>query len=156
MFYFWTILTDHTAGWCLSVSKIKTDHEERKVPKYENHKLKERKVKTLTRNWRDHRRTGTHKHTETVSRISYVGYVLNNGAMYEKVWHYFTFVKEQRPPGLMSPSNGWIAISSTYAYITYASQNNLEFNPGKYEMNPRIRILPLTSVNGLLGGRMSK
>ena len=26
------------------------DHEERKVPKYENHKLRERKVKTLTRN----------------------------------------------------------------------------------------------------------
>jgi hypothetical protein len=25
-------------------------------------------VKTLTRNWRDHKRTGTHKHTETVSR----------------------------------------------------------------------------------------
>ena len=25
-------------------------------------------MKTLTRNWRDHRRTGTHKHTETVSR----------------------------------------------------------------------------------------
>ena len=44
------------------------DHVERKVPKYENHKLRERKVKTLTRNWRDHRRTGTYKHTETVSR----------------------------------------------------------------------------------------
>ena len=29
---------------------------------------RERKVKTLTRNWRDHRRTGTHKRTETVSR----------------------------------------------------------------------------------------
>ena len=27
-----------------------TDHVERKVPKYENHKLRERKVKTLTRN----------------------------------------------------------------------------------------------------------
>ena len=26
------------------------DHVERKVPKYENHKLRERKVKTLTRN----------------------------------------------------------------------------------------------------------
>ena len=26
------------------------DHEERKVPKYENHKLRERKVKTPTRN----------------------------------------------------------------------------------------------------------
>jgi hypothetical protein len=32
-----------------------------------NYKLRERKVKTLTRNWKDHR-TGTHKHTETVSR----------------------------------------------------------------------------------------
>ena len=32
------------------------------------HKLRERKVKTLTRNWRDHWRTGAHKHTETVSR----------------------------------------------------------------------------------------
>jgi hypothetical protein len=32
------------------------DHVERKVPNYENHKLRERKVKTLTRNWRDHRR----------------------------------------------------------------------------------------------------
>ena len=30
--------------------KPKTDHVERKVPKYENHKLRERKVKTLTRN----------------------------------------------------------------------------------------------------------
>ena len=29
---------------------MKTDHVERKVPKYENHKLRERKVKTLTRN----------------------------------------------------------------------------------------------------------
>ena len=33
-----------------------------------NHKLRERKVKTFTRNWRDHKMTGTHKHTETVSR----------------------------------------------------------------------------------------
>ena len=33
-----------------------------------HYKLRERKVKTLTRNWRDHKRTGTHKHTETVSR----------------------------------------------------------------------------------------
>ena len=41
---------------------------ESKVPKYENHKLRERKVKTLTRNWRDYQRTGTHKHMETVSR----------------------------------------------------------------------------------------
>ena len=31
-----------------------------------NHKIRERKVKTLTRNWRDHCRTGTRKHTETV------------------------------------------------------------------------------------------
>jgi hypothetical protein len=29
---------------------IFSDHVERKVPKYENHKLRERKVKTLTRN----------------------------------------------------------------------------------------------------------
>ena len=29
---------------------IHTDHVERKVTKYENHKLRERKVKTLTRN----------------------------------------------------------------------------------------------------------
>ena len=50
------------------VTLLQTDHVERKVPKYENHKLRERKVKTLTRIWRDHKRTGTHKHTETVSR----------------------------------------------------------------------------------------
>ena len=31
-----------------------------------NDKIRERKVKTLTRNWRDHYRTGTRKHTETV------------------------------------------------------------------------------------------
>ena len=31
-------------------------------------KLRKRKVKTLTRNWRDHKMTGTHKHTETVTR----------------------------------------------------------------------------------------
>jgi hypothetical protein len=30
------------------------DHMERKVPKYEYHKIRERKVKTLTRNRRDH------------------------------------------------------------------------------------------------------
>ena len=30
--------------------KLIIDHVERKVPKYENHKLRERKVKTLTRN----------------------------------------------------------------------------------------------------------
>ena len=47
---------------------IYIDHVERKVPEYENHKLRERKVKTLTRNWRDHKRIATHKHTETVSR----------------------------------------------------------------------------------------
>ena len=35
---------------------------------YFYHKLRERKVKALTRNWRDHKRTGTHKHMETVSR----------------------------------------------------------------------------------------
>jgi hypothetical protein len=38
------------------------------VLKYENHKIRERKVKTLIRNWRDHQRTGTHKNTETESR----------------------------------------------------------------------------------------
>ena len=47
---------------------IYIDHVERKVPKYENHKLRERKVKTLTRNWSDHCRTGTQKHMETVSK----------------------------------------------------------------------------------------
>jgi hypothetical protein len=31
-------------------------------------KIRERKVKTLIRNWRDHCRTGTRKHTETVSK----------------------------------------------------------------------------------------
>ena len=41
---------------------------ERKEPKYEYHKIRERKVKTLTRNWRDYWRTGTRTHTETVSR----------------------------------------------------------------------------------------
>ena len=30
--------------------QIKSDHMERKVPKYENHKIREREVKTLTRN----------------------------------------------------------------------------------------------------------
>ena len=39
---------------------------ERKVPKYENHKIRERKVKILTRNWRDHRGIDTQKHMETV------------------------------------------------------------------------------------------
>ena len=38
---------------------------ERKVPKYGKHKIRERKVKTLTKNRRNHRRTGTRKHTET-------------------------------------------------------------------------------------------
>ena len=32
------------------------------------YKLREWKVKTLTRNWRDHKMTGTHKHMETVSK----------------------------------------------------------------------------------------
>ena len=32
------------------------------------YKLRERKGKTLTRDWRDHKRTGTHKHTETELR----------------------------------------------------------------------------------------
>ena len=46
---------------------IRMDLEEIGINK-RNYKLRERKVKTLTRNWRDHQRTGTHKHTETVSR----------------------------------------------------------------------------------------
>jgi hypothetical protein len=41
------------------LTKGSINHVERNVPKYENHKLRERKVETLTRNWRDHR-TGTH------------------------------------------------------------------------------------------------
>ena len=57
-----------TSYWFFIVKVYITDHVERKVPKYANHKLRERKVKTLTRNWRDHRRTDTHKHMETVSR----------------------------------------------------------------------------------------
>ena len=44
------------------------DNVERKVPKYKNHKIRKRKVKTLTRNWRDHRGIDTQKHTETVLR----------------------------------------------------------------------------------------
>ena len=40
---------------------------ERKVTKWGLHKIRGRKVKTLTRNWRDHCRIGTRKHTETVS-----------------------------------------------------------------------------------------
>ena len=44
------------------------DHVERKVPNYEYHKIRERKVKTLTRNWKDHCRTGTRKQTEIVSK----------------------------------------------------------------------------------------
>ena len=44
------------------------DHIERKVPKYEYPKIRERKVKTLTRNWSDNCRTGTRKHTESVSK----------------------------------------------------------------------------------------
>ena len=51
----------------INISKER-DHVERKEPKYKNHKLKERKVKTLTRNLRDRLRTGKHKQTETVSR----------------------------------------------------------------------------------------
>ena len=35
---------------------------------FKSHKIRERNVKILTRNWRDHWRTGTWKHTETVSR----------------------------------------------------------------------------------------
>ena len=37
------------------------DHVERKVPKYEYYKIRERKVKTLIGNWRDHWRTSTWK-----------------------------------------------------------------------------------------------
>ena len=36
-------------------------------PKFD--KIRERKVKTFTRNWRDHCRTGTRKHMETVQNI---------------------------------------------------------------------------------------
>ena len=54
------------------------NHVERKVPKYEWHKIRERKVKTLTRNWRDHWRIGTRKHTETVSR-----YFDRHGSLYQ-------------------------------------------------------------------------
>ena len=45
----------------LSYNFINIDHVERKVPKYEYHQIRERKVKTLTRNWRDHWRIGTRK-----------------------------------------------------------------------------------------------
>ena len=44
------------------------DHMERKVSKYENHKLRERKGKTLTRIEEITKGTGTHEHTETESR----------------------------------------------------------------------------------------
>ena len=54
------------------------DHVERKVQKYEYHKIWERKVKTLTRNWRDPCRIGTRKHTETVSR-----YFDRHGRLYQ-------------------------------------------------------------------------
>ena len=50
-----------------------SDHVERKVPKYENHKLKERKMKTLTRNWRDHERdryTQTHGNWIEILRLA--------------------------------------------------------------------------------------
>ena len=40
---------------------------ERKVPKYEYHKIRERKVKTLTRNWRYHCRKGTRKLYQNIS-----------------------------------------------------------------------------------------
>ena len=61
-----------------TVQRDQVDHVERKVPKYKNQKLWERKVKTLTRNWRDHWRTGTHKQTETVSR-----YFDRHGRLYQ-------------------------------------------------------------------------
>ena len=37
-------------GMSIANFMYELDHVERKVPKYENHKLRERKVKTLTRN----------------------------------------------------------------------------------------------------------
>ena len=39
---------------CTCIAEMYIIHVERKVPKYKNHKIRERKVKTLTRNWRDH------------------------------------------------------------------------------------------------------
>jgi hypothetical protein len=51
-------VTSVTYVCCVVVHlNIYTDHMERKVPKYEYHKIRERKVKT-----------GTRKHMETVSR----------------------------------------------------------------------------------------
>ena len=44
------------------------DHVERKVPKYENHKLRERKVKLLPGIEEITKGTGAHKHTETELR----------------------------------------------------------------------------------------
>ena len=55
----------------------------------------ERKVKTLTRNWRDHRRTGTHKHTETVSRyFDWHGHLSQSE---ECKWHLLSSDWERRP-----------------------------------------------------------
>ena len=38
-----------------------TDHVERKVPKYEYHKIRERKVKSLTKNGSNHEKKGIWK-----------------------------------------------------------------------------------------------
>ena len=72
---------------------------ERKVPKYENHKLRERKVKIPTRNQRDHCRIGTRKHTETVSR-----YFDRHGRLYQskeknlkKKNHLYKFTHNPKP-----------------------------------------------------------
>ena len=43
------------------------DHVESKIPKYEYHKIRERKVKTLTRNRRDRCWTGTRKLYRNIS-----------------------------------------------------------------------------------------
>ena len=46
-----TPLYAYTSGInSFDIVKRYADHVERKVPKYENHKLRERKEKTLTRN----------------------------------------------------------------------------------------------------------
>jgi hypothetical protein len=45
---------------------------------FKYHKIRERKAKTLPRNWRDHWRTGTWKHMETVLR-----YFNRHGRLYQ-------------------------------------------------------------------------
>ena len=44
------------------LARKETDHMERKVPKYEKHKIRERKERTLTKHWRVHGGQA-HKHT---------------------------------------------------------------------------------------------